>query len=209
VSASEGGSELERADPQLLLFLPAALAPGQLETALAVAPVAAVIASSGAPGSLHEVTRRAGRALLVLDDLGPAKGGAADGVHLRSSAGCADARRQLGDAALIGAEAGLSRHAAMVAGEDGADYVMFGLADPAHRPDLDQLTEMAAWWSELFVLPCAAAGVGSPDAVDALVRAGADFIAVGPEIWADPAGAETMLKDFAAALQSAGRNGPP
>jgi thiamine-phosphate pyrophosphorylase len=62
----------------------------------------------------------------------------------------------------------------MVAGEAGADYVLFGsLGEPPN----EQVAELVAWWSELFVLPCAAAARFLPATVQALVARGADFIA--------------------------------
>ncbi|MCB1883898.1 MAG: hypothetical protein KDG89_07870, partial [Geminicoccaceae bacterium] len=96
-----------------------------------------------------------------------------DGVLLDGADGVADARRTLGADALIGARCGLSRHAAMVAGEAGADYVVFA-ADGA---DADDLVEMVAWWTGLFVLPSVA--VLAPDGpAYALALAGADFLLV-------------------------------
>ena len=84
-------------------------------------------------------------------------------------------RRSLGAERLIGASCGLSRHAAMVAGEAGADYVLFGSL--AARTG-DQVVELVAWWSELFVLPCAAAGPAlARDGARALAARGADFLA--------------------------------
>jgi thiamine-phosphate pyrophosphorylase len=71
----------------------------------------------------------------------------------------------------------------MVAGEEGADYVTFG-AEPSAAADL------CAWWSDLFVLPCAVdlRGVAEPE-VEPPVRAGADFLVVRDAVWNHPEGA--------------------
>jgi thiamine-phosphate pyrophosphorylase len=100
-----------------------------------------------------------------------------DGVHLDDPNRAVAARTLLGGEGLIGVSCALSRHAAMVAGEAGADYVMFGsLAD---LPEADgELADMVAWWSEMFVLPCVAAGRLNVALCRALVRAGADMLAV-------------------------------
>jgi thiamine-phosphate pyrophosphorylase len=69
----------------------------------------------------------------------------------------------------------------MVAGEDGADYVLFA------GPDSEELFELCRWWSELFVLPCAVEGIG-PE-IAGYIGAGADFIAIGEALWGHPDGA--------------------
>jgi thiamine-phosphate pyrophosphorylase len=81
----------------------------------------------------------------------------------------------------------MSRHAAMVAGEAGADYVQFGSLDLAPP---GAVIDLVAWWHELFVLPCAAAGRFSPATARTLAEAGADFLAT-PE--ADALLAEAIL----------------
>ena len=43
----------------------------------------------------------------------------------------------------------------MLAGEAGADYVMFGEPDRrGGRPPFDAIVERVEWWAELFELPC-------------------------------------------------------
>jgi thiamine-phosphate pyrophosphorylase len=62
----------------------------------------------------------------------------------------------------------------MVAGEAGADYVLFGslATEPAA-----EIAALVRWWGELFVLPCAAAGRFSPASASAMAAGGADFLA--------------------------------
>lgn len=74
---------------------------------------------------------------------------------------------------LIGATIGFDRHAAMLAGELGADFVVTGTLD---RPADDKLIEFVTWWSTVTVLPIAAAVQFDDKGVPALVAAGASFI---------------------------------
>lgn len=180
--------EPDEAQPMLLLFAP--LAPeglgAGLEAALAGGGVAAVVGdASGLPASARAAALAAARAachghataFLVRDDAAAARAAGADGVHLDDPAKVASARAQLGTGALIGASCGRSRHAAMVAGEAGADYVMVGDLDRPVESE-EELLDLAAWWDELFVIPCAVAGRATPAQAAAFARAGAGFVAV-------------------------------
>ncbi len=116
---------------------------------------------------------------------------AADGVLLRAVAAVEPARRLLGLERPIGVATGGSRHAAMEAGEAGADWLLLG-----EGLALARCAELVGWWSGLFVLPCAAP-CASPDAARLLLAAGADFLVPPASIWADPPAA---LAPFRTAL---------
>ena len=76
-----------------------------------------------------------------------------------------------------------SRHDAMLAGEAGADYVMFGEPDRSGgRPPFDAIEERLDWWAELFEAPCVGYAA-SLDEVAPLAQAGADFVALGDWMW--------------------------
>ena len=159
--------------PRLLLFAPNS---ADLDAALATGGIAAVIVDPRADelAVVQAGCRRHGVALVLHGD--PADAISTDGVHLDNPQRVAAARTLVGRDRLVGAGCGRSRHAAMVAGETGADYVLFGSpTDPA--PD-DELRQLVAWWSELFVLPCAAAGDLTLADAMALIEAGADLVAV-------------------------------
>lgn len=120
-------------------------------------------------------------AFIVNDSMALAKRLGADGVHLGQSDGSIrEARALLGPAAQIGRTCHDSRHLAMQAGEDGADYVAFGAfyettTKPSHyRP----APALLSWWSALFEVPSVAIGGITPVNAAPLVAAGADFIAV-------------------------------
>ena len=125
-------------------------------------------------------------AFIVNDSISLAKRLGADGVHLGQSDGeVAEARERLGRDAQIGVTCHASRHLAMQAGEDGADYVAFGAFFPTttketeHRPELDILE----WWQGIFELPCVAIGGITPENCGPLIEAGADFLAVSGAVW--------------------------
>jgi thiamine-phosphate pyrophosphorylase len=63
--------------------------------------------------------------------------------------------------------------------------------------------ELVAWWSELFVLPCLVEGAFEPGSVEAVARAGADFIGVGDEVWHHPDGAAAGVRGIEDALAGA------
>ena len=127
-----------------------------------------------------------GIAVLVPGDSAMARDLGADGVHLfgdgafqgdRSGA-IEAARARLGPDAIVGANAGQSRHDAMLSGEAGADYVAFGpgVGGAAATP-ADQIG-LIAWWAEIFEVACVAWAVPDTQLAIAFARAGADFVAL-------------------------------
>jgi thiamine-phosphate pyrophosphorylase len=170
--------------------------PTRLERALAAGPVAAFqFRVKGI--DQHEATRLAEPllaicrakdvAFIVNDDIGLAKRLGADGVHLGQHDGSvAEAREVLGREAQIGVTCHASRHLALEAGEQGADYVAFGSFFPSetkaseHRPEL----ELLEWWQQFVEIPCVAIGGITPENCGPLIEAGADFLAVSHAVWA-------------------------
>jgi thiamine-phosphate pyrophosphorylase len=136
--------------------------------------------------ALLPICNAADVAFILNDRMDLAKQAGADGVHLGQSDGSVkDARALLGPNAQIGRTCHDSRHLAMEAGEDGADYVAFGAfydttTKPSHyRPTPDIL----GWWTTLSQIPCVAIGGIFPHNAVPLVQAGADFIAVVRAVW--------------------------
>jgi thiamine-phosphate pyrophosphorylase len=126
--------------------------------------------------------------------------GGADGAHLAGPDAVKAAVRTLKPNYIAGAGGLRSRHDAMVAAEAGADYVMFGEPDAAgHCPSHDAIVDRIAWWAEVFEVPCVAYAAAL-DEIDALVAAGADFVAVGDVLFKDPRGPKAAAADAAARL---------
>jgi thiamine-phosphate pyrophosphorylase len=127
----------------------------------------------------------------------------ADGAHLTGVAKFAAALSLLKPERIAGAGGLRSRHDAMLAGEAGADYVMFGEPDRnGRRPRFEELQEHLTWWAELFEIPCVAYAVGK-DEIAPLSRTGVDFIALGDWIWSAPEGAAKAIAAAAASLDKA------
>ena len=133
--------------------------------------------------------RRPGTVFLVNDRVDVAAAGGADGVHLgQQDLPCSAARRILGPGAIIGVSAS-SVEEARRAQEEGADYLGVGPVFPtpskedAARPmGLEGLAEVR----RLTGLPLVAIGGITEENAAAVLRAGADGIAVISAIYAAP-----------------------
>jgi thiamine-phosphate pyrophosphorylase len=185
-------------------------APQRLAAALASGDVASVVISvpEGTPTvdvqALIGAVQAAGAAALIRDDARLARTLKADGVHL--SAGNAkafgEAREIVGSRAIVGVDAGRSRHEAMVAGEGSVEYVAFGIPEhvedrvKAHR----RRCELVAWWSEIFEVPVVAFDVATAEEAGQLAAAGADFIALSLPAREPPAASGELVRDAQAAI---------
>ena len=128
----------------------------------------------------------------------------ADGAHLPDVAALEAALAHLKPAHIAGCGGLQSRHDAMLAGEHGADYVMFGEPDARGFRPFETVLERVAWWAEIFVPPCVA-WVTRLDEITPLAKAGADFVAVGDGDmkWSDPRGFGAMIAAVRALLKAA------
>ena len=198
---------------QLLLISPPHLEPDpfarQLADALLQGGVAGFLlrlqagatAIRAAAAALAPVCAEHGVALILQDDLELALELGADGLHLGSGASKLEAARAaLGRERILGVSCGTSRHLAMVAGEQGADYIAFG--DPGEPPD-PELVELIGWWSEVFVLPCLAEADITTETCVPLVGAGADFIAGARAVWQHPKGPAQGVRALQRAIEDA------
>jgi thiamine-phosphate pyrophosphorylase len=208
--------DVAEAGCQLLLIGPASVDPArfepELDAALAIGGIAGFLlrldavaaARSDAlmlAGRLRGICAHHGIAFLLQDDVAAALEVGADGVHLGSGAAdVAASRAALGVERIVGVSCGVSRDAAMVAGDAGADYVAFGDLD---RPAGQEVHDLLEWWSELFVLPCLAEVAITADDCARLVRAGADFVAAGGSVWSHPEGAAAAVRRIREALAEA------
>ena len=152
-----------------------------------------------AVGELLPVTRKHDVAFILNDrpDLAAELG--CDGAHVgQEDASYEEARRLLGDDAIVGVTCHDSRHLALEAAEAGADYVAFGAffdtgtKSPKSRAGRDILT----WWSDVTQVPCVAIGGITADNCAPLIEAGADFLAVSAGVWAHPEGPEAAVRAF-------------
>ena len=198
--------------PRLYLAIPAAsdvASTGELSELLRSADIAAVLLRmpKAEPRALLDRVKafapevqETGAALLLEGHADLVARGGADGAHLSGIDAMQDALLSLKPQRIIGVGNLTSRHDAMVAGEAGADYVIFGDADiHGERPSTEAIAERVAWWAEVFQVPCVAYA-GSFDECAEFAAAGADFVLVEDIIWNDPRGAGAALIDAVAAI---------
>lgn len=113
----------------------------------------------------------------------------ADGVHLTGSIKQFDEHSKMVKPEYIAGAGDIhTRHEAMLRGENGADYVMFGMFD---QTPTDQDRELAEWWSEVFEVPATFADLQTP-ATD-LSPPKCEFLVLGDNVWLAHDGAITAL----------------
>jgi thiamine-phosphate pyrophosphorylase len=159
---------------------------------------------------LRPLCTRYDLAFIVNDSVELAIACAADGVHLGQEDGSiASARAALGAEAIIGVSCHASRHLAMQAGEEGADYVAFGAFYPTTSKSAQSLQhwgtptpDILKWWSTETVLPCVAIGGITPANAAPLIAAGADFLAVISAVWNHPTSPVTAVGEFVTLLKN-------
>ncbi len=150
--------------------------------------------------SRHDVS------FLINDRPDIAKQVGADGVHIgQNDASYKDARNLLGEEASIGVTCHDSRHLALLAGEAGADYVAFGAFFPTRTKITETVADVAllTWWQEATTVPCVAIGGITAENSPALVRAGADFLAVSNAVWNHKDGPAQGIRSLNAAIAKA------
>jgi thiamine-phosphate pyrophosphorylase len=203
-----------RPTPRLYLATPVIEDPARIMTpladALASADVAAVLMrlSPSDPRTimsrikaLAPLIQNSGAAL-VLDghaDLVARCG--ADGAHLTGIEALQETLPALKPDRIVGVGGLPTRHDSMVAGETGADYVLFGEPDKTgDRPSAEAITDRLAWWAELFEPPCVVHAANLNEA-QVFAASGADFVLVDDIVWNDPRGAAPALADIATAIR--------
>ncbi|MEP7031667.1 MAG: thiamine phosphate synthase, partial [Pseudolabrys sp.] len=125
----------------------------------------------------------------------------ADGAHLADYAQFSEALAKLKPDHIAGCGGLDTRHDAMAAAEAGTDYVMFGEPDATgERPSFEAIEERVAWWAEVFEAPCVAYAANLNE-IEPLVKAGADFVALGDWVWRDAQHIAAQITDAAARMK--------
>ncbi|MCR9212154.1 MAG: thiamine phosphate synthase [Proteobacteria bacterium] len=148
---------------------------------------------------LMPIAEEAGIAFILNDDPALAKELSTDGVHVgQEDMTYREAREMLGPDAIVGVTCKNSRHLAMEAAGDGADYVAFGAFFPTDTKDktVHADPEILEWWSGLAEIPCVAIGGITVKNASILVKSGADFLAVSGGVWNYPKGPAAAVTDF-------------
>jgi thiamine-phosphate pyrophosphorylase len=155
---------------------------------------------------VRPVAQSRGVALLLNDRADLVREFGCDGVHVgQHDTPARKARALIGPELTLGVSCHGSRHLAIQAGEDGADYVAFGAFYRSGTKEVAETTspDILSWWSELMELPCCAIGGITAENCAPLIQAGADFLAVVASVWGYPegpaAGVRALNEEIAAA----------
>jgi len=148
---------------------------------------------------LRPIAQSRGVAFVLNDDPHLAAELGCDGVHIgQQDTPYAEARQIMGPNATIGVTCHDSRHLAMEAAEQGADYVAFGAFFPTTtkaakaQPD----PEILNWWSQDMTIPVVAIGGITVENCVPLISAGTDFLAVVAGVWDYPEGPDEAVIAF-------------
>jgi thiamine-phosphate pyrophosphorylase len=194
--------------PRLYLATPqvtdaAALAP-VLAGLLAAADIAAVLVRLAETDERSKINRikalapaiqDSGAALLLDGQVDLVARAGADGAHVGGIQPMNEALERLKPDRIVGVGGLNSRHDSMVAGEAGADYLLFGEPDAhGHRPSVEAIAERLEWWVELFEPPCVGYAQ-TADEAERFAATGAEFVLVGDAIWSDARGPQAALAD--------------
>lgn len=129
----------------------------------------------------------------------------ADGVHLGENDGLVlKARQNSSQNFIIGASCYDSRHLAIEAAEQGANYVSFGTFFPSVTKNSKgkPTTEIVQWCNEMIDLPIVTIGGINDKNCISLVDAGADFLAVISFVWNHPQGEKAALESLNLAISN-------
>ena len=135
---------------------------------------------------LAKICKRKNFTFLISSSPVIAKAVGADGVHLgEDDSSILDARKLLGPKAIIGASCYNSKHLAMKAAEQGANYVAFGafFETKTKKAKTKAVMSLIEDWVLISDIPCVAIGGSDSKNCHELIEAGVDFIAVIGAIW--------------------------
>lgn len=126
----------------------------------------------------------------------------AHGVHIGQDEGAgkpgcvAKLRKELPDDTVIGVSCYDSKDQAILAGDEGADYVAFSGFYPSKTKQINTGTPVSIinWWTTNTTIPCVAIGGIHAGNAAPLIKSGADFIAVISSVWQHPEGPASGIR---------------
>ncbi len=109
----------------------------------------------------------------------------ADGLQLgQNPEAIAEAVEKFAPKIMVGAANVKTRHTALVIGEAGADYLMFGKpGGDTHAEANPKSLALGEWWASMVEIPGIVMGGSDVDSVIAVAKTGCDFVALGSAIF--------------------------
>ena len=119
----------------------------------------------------------------------------ADGLHLNTMEHViVDLRLSLPRDAMVGINAGTSRHTAMEAAEQGADYVAFNQKSQTVGEPLIK------WWNDIAEIPAVPFDAVATGDLAIILPHNPDFIRPSDDMWQSPEAAMRIIKELSAKL---------
>jgi len=151
--------------------------------------------------AVASAAQNANAAVLIDGHHGLVARAGADGANVSGIETMREAAPSLKPDRILGVGGLATRHDAMVAGESGADYVLFGEPDAAGaRPSPEAIFERLQWWAEIFETPCVGYAV-TLDEAGLFAESGAEFIMAADFVWNDPRGPREALRNVRALIR--------
>ena len=177
--------------PRLFLMAPVGLSADQIlacaTAACAAGDAASIVVATYVLQAVTTKLQNLGLAVLASG----ATEAKCDGVHLNALEDDVKlARQALGKESIVGAFCGASRHVAMQAAEDGADYI--ALSQNTYAPG----EPIIGWWADLFEIPCVAFDPVETGKLDILLPQRPDFIRPSDAMWASTGEAQRIVSEL-------------
>jgi thiamine-phosphate pyrophosphorylase len=148
--------------------------------------VASLVVQPGVAKEVVELAQKKGVAVLATG--GPL--GSLDGLHVDAGVqSVAEARKLVGANRIVGAFAGGSRHLAMEAAEQGADYVALSQKGASLGGE-----PIVKWWAEVMEIPCVAYEPVEISDLDTLLPQSPDFIRPSDRMWESAEAARSVVQ---------------
>lgn len=138
---------------------------------------------------LVPIVQEAGAAALVAGDTRVAGRAKADGIHVTGGAEeLKEAVEKFTPRLIVGGGNATDRHKALEIGEIQPDYVFFGRIGGDIKPEAHPKNlALGEWWASMIEIPCIVLGGTDFSSALAVAETGAEFVALGEAVFADPA----------------------
>lgn len=145
--------------------------------------------------ALVPVVQEAGAAALLAGDTRVAGRVQADGIHVTGPiAELTEAVEKFTPKLIVGAGNATDRHHALEVGEAQPDYIFFGRIGGDIKPEAHPKNlALGEWWASMVEIPCIVLGGSDPQSALEVAETGAEFVALGAAVFADPAQAAHVV----------------